>query len=524
MQPFVKEGLSQITQIVARTLGPGGLPVLIQRVGQQLNGDPLGPMATKDGVSVANECSSPDPAVDVVIQSVKDICRKTNKEAGDGTTTAIVLGNAIMNAALEHVDKFKLNPQQVKLSIERAVEKVDAQLKSLSSPCKTIEMIENVAKISANGDSEISSIIREAFEEVGSEGVITVDDGGTKNHTLEVVNGFQFKRGAEAQDSFFNNETMTKFEAEEAHVIIYDGKLQEARAVISILEKIHVHYNGKMPALVFIANEFSPDVVHMLKIFRAEQGLSSCLVKGPHTTNVRTAIYDDLAVFLGGTRLGNGNRNLMNLEIDDLGIAKKVSIDKYTTTFFYGQGDEGEVLKRVDQLKTQRSMAESPYDASILSDRIASLVEGIAKIGVGGSTDLEIKEKYHRIEDAINAARAAIEEGIIPGGGATLYRIAKALEDSKNPSDGEVILSKALKAPFLQILDNLGLSEKAQEIGDKLLESKGNTFNALEGTIDDAIEAGVIDPVKVTRSALKNATSICSLLVTCGGSIIYETK
>lgn len=529
IQPHIKEGMNQITSIVAATLGPGGLPILIQRTGQQLNGEPLGPMATKDGVSVANECSSPFPEVDVVIQAVKDVCRKTNKEAGDGTTTAIVLGKAVMDSALKQIEDLKMNPQEVKNSIEKASLRIDEYLKSLAIPCKEIEMIEHVARISANGDSEISSVIRGAFEAVGAEGVITVDEGGSRDHSLEVVNGFQFKRGAEAQDNFFNNESGTKFESENVHVIIYDGKMQETRALLNCLEVLYKQYQGKMPALLFIANEFSQDVVHALKIFRAEQGLSVCVVRGPHTTTVRSAMYDDIAVFLGGNKLGNGNRNLMNIEMDDIGIAKKVSIDKYTTTFFDGQGDEEYVIKRVDALKAQRSLAESPYDGAILSDRIAALSEGIAKIGVGGSTDFEIKEKYHRIEDAVNAARAAVEEGIIPGGGVTLLRLANVLSEAvsdpgKPPTVGEVVLAEALKAPFRQILSNLGMSDsKILEIEEKVLKAeKDTTFDGVSLEVVKAFEAGIVDPVKVTRSALKNAISICSLLSTCGGSIIYE--
>lgn len=516
----VEAGTNKIADIVAKTLGPGGLPILIERRGQQLNGEPLPPMITKDGVTVASECFDEDAEVDAVIQTIKDICRKTNNIAGDGTTTAIVLGRAILNKTMNLIENEGVNPQVIKRSLEEAAKEVALKLEELATPCDSLDKLEHVALISANGEKEIASVIRRAFEAVGSEGLITVDEGAGAEHTLDIVNGFQFKRGAELLERFVNNEYGTKFEAENAHIVIYDGKLSEVRSVITILELLYKQYQGKMPPIVFVANEFSPDVIQALLIFKAEQGLSVCLVKGPHTTNVRTGMYDDMAVFLGGTRMGNGNRNLSNIEFDDIGIAGRVVIDKYNTTIFDGAGAEEEVLARIDQLKSQRQVAESPYDSALLSDRIAALGEGIAKIGVGGQTDLEVKEKYHRIEDAINAARAALVEGVVPGGGATLLRIAESL-GSDTP--GRRILREALKEPFYQILANLGVDGGEYE---KQLLSQENGI-VIEGNslqFVPALEAGIIDPVKVTKTALANAISISGLMSTCGGFIVYTRK
>lgn len=521
----IRKGLNKITDIVAQTLGPGGLPIIIERQGQKLNGDPLGPMITKDGVSVAAECSDGDPVTDLIIQTIKDVCTQTNKTAGDGTTTAIVLGRSILNEALSYMEKNRTNPQEVRRSLEAAATKIESLLDEVSRPCDTLEMMESVATISANGDKKIGQIIRTAFEAVGAEGVVTVDEGSGLEHTLEVVNGYQIKRGAEAQDRFFNNGSGTRFETKNAKVLIYDGKLQEVQYVMAVLTSLFKHSNesqSPMPPIVFMANEFSTDVIQAMLIFKAEQGLQVVAVKGPHTTTVRTAYYDDLAVFLGGNRLGNGNKNLASFELDDLGEVEEIISDKYTTTFFGGMGDEEGIIKRVDQLKAQKALANSMYDSDLLKDRIASLAQGIAKIGVGGRTDVEIKEIYHRIEDAVNAARAAVEQGIVPGGGAALYRISERLE-SETATVGEMILRNALKAPLEQIAKNLGEDSAEHSVrAAALLGDSKSTFNGLTGQIVDAYEAGIIDPVKVTKTALNNAISIAALLSTCGGAIIIE--
>ncbi len=519
MYEHIKTGVDNVASIVGRTLGPGGLPILIERLGQTSNGEQLPPLITKDGVTVAMECASEDPMTDLVMQSVKDICRKTNKIAGDGTTTAIVLGKAFLDATLAVLESQKLNPQQVKNSLESAIEEVIDLLKDETVECRSFDMIEHVATISANGDREIGNVIRRAFEAVGTEGVITVDDGGSRGHSLEVVNGFQIKRGAEAQDRFFNNAERTKFEAENCHVIMYDGKLNQPALVLQALEMLWKQYQGKMPAVMFMANEFSNDCLQVMLMTKAESGLSVCAIRNPHQTKVTTVMLDDIAVFLGGERLGNGNRNFNNIEFDDFGIAGKVVVDKYSTTFFDGQGDEENVLQRIEQLKAQRETAESPYDASLMSDRIASLAEGIAKIGVGGLTDFEVKEKYHRIEDAVNAARAAIAEGVIPGGGATLYRISEKLTGD---SPGHAILKKALKAPLTQIQQNLGVSDSTiKNIGSRLLKDPASTWDGVADDMVAAVEAGIVDPVKVTKTALRNACSIAALLSTCGGAITF---
>ena len=266
-----------------------------------------------------------------------------------------------------------------------------------------------------------------------------------------------------------------------------------------------------------MANEFSQEVISWLLIQKNDGGMQFCAVKGPHATTVRSGYYDDIAIMSGGTRLGNGGATLENATLDDIGEVERVVIDKYTTTFYDGQGDEDEMLKRVEQLRAMKTKAESPYDEQILSDRIGALTQGIAKIGVGGATDMEIKEKYDRIEDALNSARAAIEEGVIPGGGVTLLKIAVEMEAK---SIGHKILKTALKSPFYQILANIE-HEISQEEFEAVMKDKNAVYDARNKVVVDAMAAGIIDPVKVTRTGLENAVSIAALLSTAGGGIVF---
>lgn len=531
----LKEGITLVASIVKRTLGPGGLPILIERVGQNLEGDPLEPMITKDGVTVASECAHEDEYVDVVIQTVKSICKKTNTLAGDGTTTAIVLGEAIFNEGLEQLtDNPSLNPQLLKEALERVVnEDIIPALEEQATPVgNDLEKIKQVATISANGDEEIGEIIKNAFSQVGAEGVITIDEGHSVDTTIEVVDGFQFNRGAEGGDRFFNNQEGTQFDAEDVYVVLYDGDIKHHGQVGNLLKKMNdtfvsLNYNS-FPPIVFVANNFSQDTLQYLLIQKANAGFNVCCVKGPNVTNIRTMILDDLAVVLDAKRLGNGNTDLENAEfgldeegniVGDVGMAGRVVIDKYTSTFYDGVGEEEAVIERIEKLKVSREQAFSEYDRAQINDRIGSLSRGIAKIGVGGRTELEIKEKYHRIEDALNAARAAIGEGIIPGGGAPLFRIA---EEMKNKKEIEyLILSKALKAPLKQILENIGLELKDIYDPDALNDDE-TTYDARNKQYVSALEAGIIDPVKVTKIALQNAMSIASLLLTCGGAITFK--
>lgn len=520
--------MNKIASIVKATLGPGGRTILIERVGQALDGTPLGPRITKDGVSVAEECASPIKEEDVIIQSVKSICKKTNSDAGDGTTTAIVLGEAILQEMCNELTfDTKLNPQLVKESVELASKEVIDELKSQSIKVENYDIIKEVATISANGDEEIGSIISEAFRKVGAEGMVTVDEGYTSKVTLDVVDGYQFNRGAESRDNFFNNASKTQFEASDVAILIYDGSLQNFTQLIPALMILSgVDPNDpekrptrKIPPILVIANDFTSEVVNFMLLQKQQIGTVICPVRGPHATHVRTGYYDDLAAYTGATRLGNGNRSITAIEGSDFGMIERVVVDKYKTTLYNGVGEESSILERVEQLKAQKNKAETPYDAQVLSERIAALTNGVAKIGVGGVTEFEIKEKYDRIEDALNASRAAIQEGVVPGGGCTLLRISNRIDPDK--SVGHKILKKALIAPFLQILTNIGLNENDVPY-DTILNTENLVYDARHRKVVNALSSGVIDPVKVTRCALENAVSIASLLSTAGGAIIYK--
>jgi chaperonin GroEL len=526
LRPIALVAMKEIAGIVKRTLGPGGNAILLERVGQALDGSPLTPKITKDGVSVAEECASPDPYKNVIIQSVKAICKKTNATAGDGTTTAIVLGEAILTETYRMLEENKdLNPQLVKESIEAAAKEVFALLKKETVAVEDMEMLEHVATISANGDREIGRIIRQAFDHVGKEGVITVDEGRGENHTLDVVEGYQFNKGAEARHAFFNNKELTQFEAEKVAVIIYDGKLVNFNDIIPAIQLLaDADEEGRprkaVPPTLFIANEFSNEVLQFMLIQKTERGMPLMAVTGPNTTHVRSGYYDDLAVYLGANRLGNGARGLANIQADDIGLAARVVVSKYSTTIYEGQGTEDAILERVGQLNAAKTQAESPYDVQILNDRLAALTNGIAKIGVGGSTELEIKEKYDRIEDALNAARAALQEGVVAGGGSTLLRISCKLP---NKTIGQKILKNALKAPILQILENIGLPQKDQVlISIEVSKRRNKVYDARHRKFVNGITAGIIDPVKVTKAGLENALSIATLISTAGGAIVYK--
>lgn len=518
-------GMAKLAGIVKRTLGPGGLPIILARVGQALDGSPLGPKITKDGVSVAEECASENEMEDIIIQAVKAICKKTNTDAGDGTTTAIVLGEAILEAAQAALKNDpSLNPQLVKEEIERASANVVAELKKIATPID-MAMVEEVATISANGERAIGKIIREAFDKVGAEGVVTVDEGSGTDVTLEVVEGYRFYRGAQSRSDFFNNKDRTCFEAEKAAIVFFDGKILNFTDIIPTLMLVanldaEGKPKGQVPPVVFIANEFSRDVIQFMLLQKQERGLQVCAVEGPNLTHVRTGYYEDMAAYTGGDRLGNGRRALSAINLADIGYVDRIVIDKYKTTMYDGRGSEKAILKRVDHLKAAKLEAESPYDAQVLNDRLAALTNGIAKIGVGGTTELEVKEKYDRIEDALNASRAAIQEGVVPGGGVALLTIAHNI---KSVSIGDAILKEALQAPFKQILANIGLKEDAiNDLVDAVLENPGCVYDARDKKIKNAFEAGIIDPVKVTRSALENAVSIAGLLSTAGGAIIFQ--
>lgn len=446
------------------------------------------------------------------------------------TTSAIVLGEAIFLESLNYLEQNpKVNPQKLRTLLENSSQRVVDQLKKIAKPVKDPKTISEVATISANGDEEIGQIIGDAFEAVGSEGVVTVEEGGTLKNTLQIIEGYHFNRGAEGRDIFFNNTNKTAWQAKNVHVIIYDGDLKDPEQLFKPLTVAVESNNGEKPAILVLANSFSVPVITWASINKVEKGWDFCFVQGPHITHVRTGYYDDIAIMLGAYRFGNGNRNMESCTEDDIGLCDRAKVTKYTTTLYEGQGTEEAILERVEHLKARKVEAESAYDEQIIADRLGSLTQGIAKIGVGGATELEIKEKYDRIEDALNAARSAIEEGIVLGGGSTLFRISLELEKSKDI--GDQILAKCLKAPINQILDNRGLEKEKQSILNTLsgkkffFQGKINpnlVYDAKMLCFKSGFDCGIIDPVKATRLGLENAISISSLLMTTGGGIYFD--
>ena len=524
MEKKAVEGLELITSIVRRTLGPGGQPILIERTAQALDGSKLGPAITKDGVTVAEECESDDPELDVIIQAAKVISAKTNKVAGDGTTTALVLGQAIHTAALEEIKKTKANPQAVRRSIEAAMDLVLDKMKSyITKVDNDLDIVKQVATISANGDEEIGEIIAKAFDKVGCDGSIVVDEGHGRKTTLEIIDGYQINRGAEANELFYNKSN--RFEVEDCYVSIFDGPLNSSADVILVLKSLEQHLSKEkgetveaMPPVVFIANEFSKEAIDVLAYNNKIGVCKVCAVRSPHMSTVRTSMLEDLAVALGGAKMGKGNPPVSSTTYLELGYAKKLVVTKYTTTFYDGAGSEKEILARVDKLTEQKKDAESPYDAEIIAGRMSSLTSGVAKIGVGGVTEMAQKELYYRIEDALSASRAAVEEGVIPGGGIVLAKIGDSL---KGETSGERILKKALKAPFNQIYENLESLDQV-DLNAELKKGKNWTVDANTLKSVDAFAGGILDPAKVTITAFNNACSIANLLLTQGGAIVYK--
>ena len=541
LEEKVSVAVEKIAGIVKRTLGPGGLPILLEREGQTASGLPLPPMITKDGVTVAKHCYSNDKVEDLVIQSLKDICGKTDRSVGDGTTTAIVLGEAIFTEALKLVKEKKLNPQTLRKEIEVASEKVIKELQKYKIEVgNNIKLIRDVATVSANGDKEIGDLVAKAFDKVGAEGTVTVDEGYSRKSTIEIVDGFQIGRGVEGGDLFLNNSANDKFLAENCHVLLYDGTLQsvpdELLPVLNVIQETTFKKALKenpdtniekvpMPPVLFIANDFSPSVVQYLSIIKQQTSVPVCAVRSPHMTTVRTQMLDDMAFLLGGERLGFQSRSLKSVTEADIGFVKKVEAGRRVTTFYGGEGHEEEIIKRIDVLKGQLKGAVHLYDQNLLRDRISNLAQGVAKIAVGGDTDFEIKEKYYRIEDALSAAKAAIEGGVVLGGGSTLVRISYSLKEVKNDTDGYRVIKNSILEPFNQICKNIGWEAGDYDSVAEFISENGKAvFDAQSRSVTPGLENGIVDPIKVIENALRNAVSICGLLSTFGGLVLLKEK
>jgi chaperonin GroEL len=507
-------GAEKLSKAVGSTLGPTGRNVIIEKSFG-------GPTVTKDGVTVSKEIDLPDPFENMGAKLVNAVAQKTSDYAGDGTTTATILALAIYQEGLRHITTGA-NPMLIKRGIDVAV---DAAVKFWDEKRKMIpawekggeEMLVNVASISANNDEFIGKKMAEAFEKVGQDGVITVEEGKTAETTLEFVEGMQFDKGY-ISPYFITNMTEMKAELEDCYILIYEKKLSSVRDMIPLLEKI---FNSGKPLLI-ISEDVESEALAALVVNRLRSGLQVCAVKAPGFGDRRKAMLGDIAILTGGQFISEDlGLKLENVELNQLGRAKNVVVEKESTTIINGAGKKEAIMGRIDQIRAQMNQTESEYDKEKFSERLAKMTGGVAIIRVGAATEADMKQKKGRVEDALHATRAAVAEGILPGGGvATIRAIAAVNEAAKkltgDEKSGAEIVARALEKPIRTLAENSGQDGAvvADEVRIRGEKSFNVGFNALTGEYEDMIKAGVIDPTKVTRSALQNAASIAGLMLT----------
>ncbi|HOK06005.1 MAG TPA: chaperonin GroEL [Syntrophales bacterium] len=500
----ILKGVNTLADAVKVTLGPKGRNVILDKTFGS-------PTVTKDGVTVAKEIELEDKFENMGAQMVREVASKTSDVAGDGTTTATILAQAIYREGAKSVAAGS-NPMDVKRGIDKAVETVVAELKKLSKPTKDQKEIAQVGTISANNDEAIGNIIAEAMGKVGKEGVITVEEAKGLETELEIVEGMQFDRGYLSPYFITNAEKMTA-NLEDAYLLIHDKKISGMKDLLPILEQI-----AKMgKPLLIIAEDVEGEALATLVVNKLRGTLHVAAVKAPGFGDRRKAMLEDIAILTGGKVISEEmGYKLENVRIEDLGRAKKITIDKDNTTIIDGAGKRSDLEGRVKQIRAQIEETTSDYDREKLQERLAKLVGGVAVIKVGAATETEMKEKKARVEDALNATRAAVEEGIVPGGGVAYIRTLPALEKLKLDGDQQVgvnIVKRALEEPLKMIAANAGM--EGSVVVEKVKEKKGAFgFNARTEQFEDMIAAGVIDPTKVTRFALQNAASVASLMLT----------
>ena len=507
-------GVNALADTVKVTLGPKGRNVIIEKAFGS-------PTVTKDGVTVAKEIELEEKFEDLGAQMVKEVASKTSDVAGDGTTTATVLAQAMFREGIKNVTAGA-NPMDVKRGIDAAVSTVVEQLHKISKPTKEQKEISQVGTISANNDSSIGEIIAEAMSKVGKEGVITVEEAKAMETSLEVVDGMQFDRGYLSPYFVTDTERMVT-ELEDPYILIFDKKISAMKDLIPILEQVA---RSNRPMLI-IAEDIEGEALATLVVNKIRGTLSAAAVKAPGFGDRRKAMLEDIAVLTGGRVVSEDvGIKLEAITLEDLGQAKRITLDKENTTIVDGAGGKKDIEARVGQLRTQIDETSSEYDREKLQERLAKLVGGVAVIKVGAATETEMKEKKARVEDALHATRAAVEEGIVPGGGVAYLRCLSALEKLKLEEEdqqiGVNIVRKSLEEPLRQIITNSGLEPSI--IVDNVKSNKKSSygFDAAKEDYTDLMEAGIIDPTKVTRSALQNAASIAGLLLTTEASVVNK--
>jgi chaperonin GroEL len=500
----ILSGVEQLARAVKVTLGPKGRNVVLDKKFGS-------PTITKDGVTVAKEIELEDPYENMGAQMVKEVAEKTSDTAGDGTTTATILAEAIYREGLKNVTAGS-NPMALKRGVEKAVEKVVDELKKLSKPIKDKKEVAQVGAIAANSDTTIGDLIAEAMEKVGKDGVITVEEAKTTATTLEVVEGMQFDQGY-LSPYFCTDMERMEVVLEDPYILIHEKKISSIKDILPLLEKIA--RTGK--PLLIIAEEVEGEALATLVVNKLKGSFVSCAVKAPGYGDRRKAMLEDIAILTGGKAITEDlGIKLENVDTDELGRAKRIKVDKENTTIVEGAGKTQAVNGRISQIKNQIEETDSDYDKEKLQERLAKLAGGVAVINVGAATETEMKEKKARVEDALHATRAAVEEGIIPGGGVGLIRTLGALEKLRLEGDEKIgvdIVRRALEEPIRQLAQNAGL--EGSVVVNRVKGEKINVgYDVAQDAYVDMIEAGVVDPTKVARSALQNASSIAALLLT----------
>ena len=503
-------GVEKLADAVRVTMGPKGRNVLLQRSFGA-------PHITKDGVSVAKEIELKHPVENMGAQLVKEVASKTADEAGDGTTTATVLAHAIFKEGLKYITAGA-NPVAVKRGMDKAVEAIIAELKNMSKTVENKEQIAQVATISANNDKKIGELIAEAMDKVGKDGVITVEEGKSLQDELEVVEGMQFDRGYLSPYFVTDTEKMVA-ELNDAYILLYDKKISNMKDLLPLLEQM---VQGGNKPLLIIAEDIEGEALATLVVNKLRGVLNVCAVKAPGFGDRRKAMLQDIAILTGGQVISEElGRTLESATLADLGQAGRVVVDKENTTIVDGRGDKAAIESRIAQIKKEIEETTSDYDREKLQERLAKLSGGVAVIKVGAATETEMKEKKDRVDDALSATKAAVEEGIVIGGGAAILKAAKNINVDADDADEKIgvdIVKQAVKAPIKQIALNAGF--EAGIVAMKVEESDENTgFNAATGEYVDMFKAGIIDPTKVERIALQNAVSVGSLLLTTEAAV-----
>ncbi|BBJ99243.1 60 kDa chaperonin [Xanthomonas campestris pv. campestris] len=507
-------GVNVLANAVKATLGPKGRNVVLEKSFGA-------PTITKDGVSVAKEIELADKFENMGAQMVKEVASKTNDNAGDGTTTATVLAQALIREGAKAV-AAGMNPMDLKRGIDQAVKAAVIELKNISKPTTDDKAIAQVGTISANSDESIGNIIAEAMQKVGKEGVITVEEGSGLENELDVVEGMQFDRGY-LSPYFINNQQSQSADLDDPFILLHDKKISNVRDLLPVLEG--VAKAGK--PLLIVAEEVEGEALATLVVNTIRGIVKVVAVKAPGFGDRRKAMLEDMAVLTGGTVISEEVGFLEKATIKDLGRAKKVQVSKENTTIIDGAGDSATIEARVGQIKTQIEDTSSDYDREKLQERVAKLAGGVAVIKVGASTEIEMKEKKARVEDALHATRAAVEEGVVPGGGVALVRALVAVGNltgaNEDQTHGIQIALRAMEAPLREIVANAG--EEPSVILNKVKEGTGNYgYNAANGEFGDMVEFGILDPTKVTRSALQNAASIAGLMITTEAMVADAPK